>query len=60
MGETAYVDKIIAVANPSVKGLKVARVISPTNDVTVSATAFLRAGNIYFREQQNSSSSYTV
>lgn len=48
MGETAYIDKIIAAANPDVKGLKVARVKSPTQDITVPITAFLRAGEIYF------------
>ena len=48
MGEPAYVDKITAVSNPTVTGLKVAHVLSPSNDINVSATAFLRVGNIFF------------
>lgn len=48
MGETAYRDKMIAAANPSVKGLKVAHISSPAADVTIPDTAFLRPGTIQF------------
>jgi len=48
MGEPAYLDKIRAVCNPNIKGLKVARVISPVADISVAATAFLRVRNIFF------------
>ena len=48
MGETAYIDRIIAAANPDIKGLKVARVKSPSADIIVPFTAFLRAGTVYF------------
>lgn len=48
MGETVYVEKIIAAANPDVKGLKVAHVVTPTDDVTPAALTFLRAGTIDF------------
>lgn len=52
MGETAYIDKIIAAANPTIKGLKVARVKSPAADIIVPITAFLRAGSIYFNTSE--------
>jgi hypothetical protein len=48
MGETAYVERIIAAANPTLKGLKVTHVRAPTEDITPSPLSFLRAGVITF------------
>jgi len=48
MGETAYVERIIAAANPDVTGLKVAHVLSPVNNITPASLTFIRAGSIDF------------
>jgi uncharacterized phage protein gp47/JayE len=50
MGEAAYVERIIAAANPDIEGLKVAHVLSPENDISPAPLTFLRAGTIEFVE----------
>ena len=48
MGETAYVERIIAAANPDIAGLKVSHVHAPVVDITPAPLTFLRAGVINF------------
>jgi uncharacterized phage protein gp47/JayE len=48
MGETAYVERIIAAANPDIAGLKVAHIHAPVLDITPAPLTFLRAGLIEF------------
>lgn len=49
MGAPAYVERIVAAANLQLSGLKVARVLSPRQDIVPAARTFLRAGEITFR-----------